>query len=342
MSKLLSVGLVWLGIDVSKYSFYVAIADESATTRGWASLPSAKFDLTPQGMKEFLAWLRECGIAKRRIAGACIEATGRYSAQWVGLTKNRLGPVSTINPARPCAFGKSMGIRDKSDRIDACVIALYGKMHEPKPTHECAAVERQLRDLSRMRHTLSSECQGHKQRLSEAPSPVVRAVLKRMITKLEREIRQVEQAMQKLIDNDERLSKDFNRAKTVKGIGTNTAMVLLAEFGDMRRYNRDELVALAGLYPRDFTSGVSVHKRSKLAKAGKAPVRAALYMCAMSAIQADGHTKNFATRLKKNHKEPMQVLAAVMRKLLMIVHAVIVSETDYDPNYNHGVQSKAA
>jgi transposase len=341
MSKLLAVGLVWLGIDVSKYSFFVAIADESATTRGWVLLPAAKFDLSPQGMKEFLAWLRDRGITKPRIAGACIEATGRYSTQWVALTKNRLGPVSTVNPARPRAFGKSMGIRDKSDRVDACVIALYGKMHEPKPTHECSAVERQLRDLSRVRHTLNSECQGHQQRLNEGPSPAVRGVLKRMITMLQREIRQVEQAMQKLIDNDERLSKDLKRAMTVKGIGTTTATVLLAEFGDLRRYNRDEVVALAGLYPRDFTSGVSVHKKSRLAKAGKAPVRATLYMCAMSAIQADAHLKRFAARLKTNHKEPMQVLAAVMRKLLMTVRAVIVTETDYDPNYHTGVQSQA-
>ncbi len=343
MSKLILAGMMWIGIDVSKYTFFAAIADESAKTRDWCSLPVREFTLTAEGMKDFFAWLRELGITKRRIAGVCIEATGRYSEQWSALAKRRVGAVSIVNPACPRHFAQSIGIRDKSDRVDACVMALYGKAHEPRPTHEDSKLQRQLRDLARARHTFETQCQAHTQRVAECTSsPEVRASLKRLIAGLQREIRRIDESMQKLIASEERMANDLKRATTVTGIGTKTAMLILAEFGDLRCYNRDQLVALAGLYPREFTSGVSVRKRSRLAKAGKASVRAALYMCAMSAIQADPHIKTFASRLETNGKEPMQIIVAVMRKLLMTVRAVVVSETDYDPNFQHGVQFKAA
>ena len=336
------MGMVWVGVDVSKYAFYAALADEMAKPRDWASLPTCEFDLSVEGMKAFVRWLREHGVLKRRIAGVCIEATGRYSEHFVLLAKNRLGAISTVNPARPRAFAQSAGIRDKSDRVDACMIALYGKLHEPRATQERSALQRQVRDLSRMRQTFENQYQAHAQRLAESSSPEVRASLKRIMAGLQRESQRLDERMETLIGSDEQLSKDFNRAKSVKGIGPRTAIVIIAEYGDLRGYNRDEIVALAGLYPRDFTSGVSVHKKSKLAKAGKAPVRAALYMCAMSAIRVDGPMRDFARRLEAHNKQPMEIIGAVMRKLLVTVRAVVVTETDYDPNYQNRVPSQMA
>jgi transposase len=113
---------------------------------------------------------------------------------------------------------------------------------------------------------------------------------------------------------------------------------LVAEFGDLRTYNRDEIVALAGVYGREFNSGKSVHKQTRMVKTNKTQVRSALYMCAMSGIRSNPHLQKFAQRLKKNGKKPMQVLGAVMRKLLLFAHAVVVTEKDYDPNYAMALQ----
>jgi transposase len=220
---------------------------------------------------------------------------------------------------------------------------LYAKATQPKPAPVDSASVRELRELCRLRNALEAQRQANQQRLADGPcSALVRAALKRSMTAQRREIQQLDKAMYELIRNDATMYKDFKRAKTIKGIGPRSATVILAEFGDLRRYNRDQLVALAGLYPREYTSGTSVRKRPRLAKAGKAPVRAALYMAAMSAIQADLNHRRFAQRLKENGKNPMQILGAVMRKLLMLVHAVVVSETDYDPNYQMRVQSQTA
>lgn len=333
----------WIGIDVAKHTFQAAVADQTAIPRQWASLPTAQFEHSAKGVGQFVRWLRDMGWTKRNVAGICIEATGRYTQQWVELLRRPLAPVCVVNPARPKAYGQSLGIRDKSDRVDACVIALYAKATQPDPTPADSCVQRELRELSRLHRALEKQCQANQRRLDDGPSSAfTRATLKKTIVALLRQIRRVEQAMERVIRNDENLSKDFKRAKTVKGIGAKTATLILAEFGDLRQYNRDEVVALAGLFPREYTSGTSVHKKSRLAKAGKASVRAALYMCAMSAIQANANLRQFAKRLEENRKEPMQVIAAVMRKLLLLVRAVVVSETDYDPNYANKLQSQPA
>lgn len=333
----------WIGIDVAKNTFYSAVADQTAVTRQWASLPSAQFEHSAQGVRHFLRWLRGSGWTKRNIAGVCIEATGRYTYQWMELLKERLGPVCVVNPARPKAYAQSLGIRDKSDRVDACVIALYAKATQPEPTPATPPSQRELRELSRLHNALQKQCQANQQRLGDGPSSAFACTtLKKAIAALQRQMRQLEHAMERVIRADETLSKDFKRAQTVKGIGTKTATLILAEFRNLRCYNRDELVALAGLYPREYNSGTSVHKKSRLAKAGKASVRASLYMCAMSAIQADPHLARFALRLEKNGKEPMQAIVAVMRKLLLLVRAVVVSEKDYDPDYANKLQSQMA
>jgi transposase len=334
---------VWIGIDVGKKTFYGAVADQAATPRQWASLPVAAFEHSAPGVDRFVRWVGELGWGAEDLAGVCIEATGRYSHQWIALLQERLAPVSIVNPARPKAYAQSLGIRDKSDRVDACVIALFAKATQPIPRQADSPTQRELRELSRLRQALASQCQANKQRLADGPSSsLVRGTLKKTIAALQRQIDRLEGNMETLLRNDEALQRDFERAKTVKGIGPKTAAIILAEFGDLREYTRGELTALAGLYPREYTSGTSVRKQSRLAKAGKPSVRAALYMCAMSAIRANPNLSRFAQRLKEHGKVPMQILAAVMRKLLLLVRAVIVTETDYDPSHQKGVPLQTA
>lgn len=332
---------VFVGIDVGKTIFHAAVADGAAVPREWASLPNAEFEHSLPGVTAFLAWLGGLGYTRDHVAGVCLEATGRYGIRWAQALQDRLAPVCLVNPARPKAYGVSVGIRDKTDRVDACVLALFAKATRPRPTRPDSPAQVELRELSRLHHAIEQQCHANRQRLADGPaSAFVQATLKKTIAALERQMKRIEQALNKLIGQDETLGADCKRAQSVPGIGAKTATLLLAEFGNLREYNRDELVALAGLYPRQYTSGTSVHKRPRLAKAGKARVRAALYMCAMSAMRANRAVGTFVQRLKDRGKRPMQILGAVMRKLLLLVHAVVVSDTDYDPDYPQQVQSK--
>ena len=83
-----------------------------------------------------------------------------------------------------------------------------------------------------------------------------------------------------------------------------------------------------------------MYKAPRIAKAGKSNVRAVLYMTAMSALRCNPHIKQIGKCLKDNGKKPMQIIIAAMRKLLLIAHALVASNTFYDPE--HGSHSNAA
>lgn len=328
---------VWLGIDIAKETFHAALADAETMARNWNKLPHADFPHSAEGLKLLAQWVnKQDGI----IDGVCMEATGRLSQQWMELAQDTFGPVSMINPAYGVAFGKSLGIRDKTDRVDACILALYGRQNQPAPVRPLSAEHQQLRELSRALQAVQAQYQANQQRLKDGPpSKTVQAMFTRIQKSLSREITYLRQAMKELISKTSSLNQDVDRITTIKGIGVISATILVAEFGDLRTYNRDEIVALAGLYPREYSSGKSVFKKSRLIKTSKTGVRSTLYMCAMSALRSNPHIKIFAQRLAKNHKKPMQILGAVMRKLLLLAHAVVVSENDYDPHYDNAVQS---
>jgi len=324
----------WVGCDMAKATFWAAVSDLRQGVQGWTELPSKCFENTPAGIDAFVAWLGEQGVDAQSVAGVCLESTGRLSTRWAAGLDERLGPVSIINPALPESYRKSLGIRDKNDRVDACVLALFAKATAPEPTVFRSPARQQLCELYRLREALDAQCKANEQRLADGPSSsFVRATLTKTIRSLKRQVKQVEKAMDELVANDRELREDAARIETIVGVGRKTAWVILSEFGDLRQYKRNELVALAGLFPKGTTSGTSVHKKARLAKGGGSRVRKALYMCAMSARQHNPHLRRFAQRLEANGKEPMEAIGAVMRKLLLIIRALIVSERDYDPQW---------
>ena len=124
----------WLGVDLSKETFHAAIASLDSLPSAWASLPNAEFENSPAGVDALCSWITQQGLSIQSLLGICVEATGRYAWTFVAQLDGRLAPVSIVNPARPVAFAKSMGLRDKTDHVDACILALYGVAHKPHPT----------------------------------------------------------------------------------------------------------------------------------------------------------------------------------------------------------------
>ena len=293
-------------------------------------------------MAAFVAWAKGLGIGKEEVAGICLESTGRYSLQWTLLLDKRLGSVSIVNPAAPKAFGRSLGIRDKRDWVDACVCAMFGRMKRPTPTTFRSPKRQELCEQFRHYLRLNSDRMAYEQRLNDGPnSTSVCDSHRNMIETLESEIEKIEAAMAQTVKADPELKQDAKQAATVKGIGPKSVRVILGEFGDLRQYKRNAIVALAGLFPKEFSSGTGVHKKPRLAKGGGGRVRKVLYISAMSA-KRNQHIKEFAARLEKNGKTPMQILGAIMCKLLLIVCRVIISGEAYDPEYGNPVHCAAA
>lgn len=323
----------WIGVDLSKDDFWVALASGGDAVVDWAQLSACSFAFSEQGMQEFVTWVGK-RVSSDELEGICIESTGRLGWQWMALLGDALVGVSMENPARTKAFGDSMGLRDKTDRIDACVLALYGVAMHPKiktiPSHTLM----ELRECNRLFSSLSQDRQAYAKRLKDGPMcRVVCRELKRTIAVLENRMMKIQGYMDELIANDEQLNDDVGRITSIKGVGKRSAYVMLAELGDIRSYTRNELVSFAGLYPRTYQSGTSVRKKPRLAKKGGGRIRKVLYLCAMSARVHNPQMKRFYERLRKNGKAPMSALGAVMRKLLLIVRSLLIHNTNYDPEF---------
>lgn len=325
---------IWIGVDLAKETFHIAVATGEDSPEHWDKLSNESFEHSSQGLAACVSWLKKQGILSSDLEGVCVESTGRLAMNWAKLTRRRLGPVSIVNPARTNAFGKSLGIRDKSDSIEARVLAIYGKIMRPEPIILRTEAENELCELSRLYDALEQQYRANQNRLGDGPSSSkVKQILRKSIQSAAKQMQDIEESMDKLIKSNVHMTKDAKLMQTIKGVGLKTVRVVMAEFGDLRNYGRNELSALAGTYPKGFTSGTSVFKKPRLAKGGKGNVRRRLYMCAMSAVRYNPHMRKFAKQLKSNGKVPMEVLCAVMRKLLLIMRAIVISGIEYDPTF---------
>lgn len=323
---------VWIGVDLAKSSFHAAIAPDDARAEDWARLNQQAFDHTQSGVDALCAWIASRGVGAEDIAGVCVEATGRLSWTFVELLNDRLGPVSIVNPARPVQFAKSVGLRDKTDRTDACVLALFGLALRPTPRPLPTGPQRQLRELARFYARNRRELTATENQLREPiASAFVRRRLQARRRQLLKELEAIEREMDTLLDADAKLATDAELIQTIPGVARKTTRTVLAYLGDLSQYTRAEITACNGIYPRQYASGTSVYKRPRLAKAGGARVRAALYMAALSVRRYCPHMRAFAERLRSRGLSNKAVLCAVMRKLLLLMRALVVNQTPYQP-----------
>ena len=325
---------IWIGVDLAKVSFHAAVASVDAHPTDWARLPNREFEHSAKGVDALCAWVERLGYGNGQIAGLCVEATGRLGWGFAELLKDRLGPVSIVNPARPVQFARSVGLREKTDRSDACVLALFGVALRPMPRPLPSERQHQLRELAGLYAGTRRDLTAVSNQLKEPiRCPFVRRRLKLKGRRLTQDLKAIEGEMDALLSEQPQSTEDARRMQTIPGVGPKTARMLLAHLGDLRQYPRAELTARAGLYPRQYQSGTSVHKRPRLAKGGGQAIRTALYMAALSARRFCPHLRSFAEGLKQKGLSNMAILGAVMRKLLLLIRTLIVSAVDYNPKH---------
>jgi transposase len=121
---------------------------------------------------------------------------------------------------------------------------------------------------------------------------------------------------------------------SIPGIGQLTAAKLLGEIRDVGSFeDARQLAAYAGVTPRNFLSGTSIHKKARISKMGNANLRKILYMPAISAKRFNPIVRAFCQRLLDAGLRPMQVIAAAMRKLLHLIFGILKSGKPFDPDF---------
>lgn len=151
---------------------------------------------------------------------------------------------------------------------------------------------------------------------------------------LEQAIKQTKQLIENHFDDHPNLKTQRDLLTTIPGIGEQSASLLLAEMGNVQAYkNARQVAAHAGLTPVERSSGSSVHGKPRLSRMGNARLRHALYWPAIVAMRHNPLLKVFSERLGDRGKAKMQVIGAVMRKLLHQVFGILKSQKPFDPNF---------
>jgi transposase len=320
--------MFYLGIDVSKDTLDVHLLSQQDSA-------DATFANDKAGWRSLHNWLQK----RRRTTAVhvCLEATGRYGEGVTAFLYERDYAISVVNPARIKAYAGSRLARNKTDRLDAALIADFCRAQaadlplwtppDPAQRHLQVLV-RQLEDLDKMRQQERNRLQsGH-------TAPNVMQRIRDHIAFLDAQIADVKQEIQQHIDQHPDLKRQRDLIASIQGIAHLTAAKLLAEIPNIQAFaTPQELVAFAGLNPRQRRSGTSVHGKTRISKVGCAAIRAALYMPAVSAKNTNPLMQPLVLRLEQRGHCNMSIVVAVMRKLLHLVFGILKSGQPFDPHF---------
>jgi len=302
----------FVGIDVSGEFLDVCVLSTEEYRR---------FLNAPEGIDELTAFLTE-----NRPKLVVLEATGGLETAVAAQMGSMGFPVAVVNPRHVRDFAKAVGQLAKTDRIDALILAKFAKAVRPSVQALKDEQSQALADLVGRRRQLVGMVASEKNRLLRARPSVVKDI-RSHIAWLEKRIRQIDGDLQTAIKSTPIWRERDKLLQSVPGVGDGCARTLIAALPELGRVDNREIAALAGVAPLNCDSGKMRGRRSVWG--GRAAVRAMLYMAAISAIRHNPLIRDFAERLRARGKKPKVVIVACMRKLLVILNAMIRTGTPW-------------
>jgi transposase len=260
-------------------------------------------------------------LATHPVRLVVIEATGRYHRRLaVDLMLAGLA-VAVVNPRHAREFARARGKLAKTDAIDARLLADFARTMNPRPSEQPSQKQPLLLNLIARRRQVTQMLAAEKMRLHDADDKITRAMINKVLRVLDQQREDLDRQIAKLIESDDDWKNKRDLLTSVPGVGGTTASQLIAEMPELGKLNREQIAALAGLAPINRDSGSMRGKRTTWG--GRASVRCALYMAALSARRCNGTIKTFADRLAAAGKPFKVIMTAAMRKLLTILNVLI-------------------
>jgi len=258
-----------------------------------------------------------------------MEATGGYET----IVASALGaahlPLTVVNPRQIRAFARATGRLAKTDRLDAAAIAHFAEAIRP-PARPIAEPEAQaLGELvARRRQVIEMMVAERNRRRTATQRRVLRAI-DRHLELLQAELSELEGDIDGAIRNSPAWQADADLLTSVPGIGKATLRTLIAELPELGRLTRRKIAALVGLAPINRDSGTMRGRRT--IAGGRSAVRAALFMPAMVASKKNPLIAPYYKKLRAAGKTAKQALTACMRKLLVILNAILRDRKPWQP-----------
>jgi transposase len=297
----------WVGIDVAKAHWDVAIDGNKSVVR---------YSSDDDGRRQLLAVVTHLPGAH-----VCVEATGGYERTLVAALRAAGVPVSVVNPRQIRDFARAAGQLAKTDAIDARVIARYGALLQPAVGENPGEHQEKLRALRTRRQQVSEALVAEKNRLGTAADRDARRSIEEAIEFYRRQLRALDDQLAQLMEADPELLQRRDLLTSVPGVGATTAAALTAELPELGRLNRRQAARLVGLAPINRDSGTLRGKR--LIGGGRVQVRRGLYMATLVATKHNPVIRVFYHSLLQRGKAKMTALTACMRKLLLILNAIV-------------------
>jgi len=271
-----------------------------------------------------------------------MEATGGLETLLYSSLVSADLPAVVVNPRQVRDFAKALGKLAKTDAIDAWVLARFGALMRPEIRPIKDEQTRELASLVARRRQLLGMRTAEKTRLRQTADKWTKKDIKSLIKVFDKRISKLEKEISNNVKNTPGWKEKDKIITSVPGAGPNLSSYLLANLPELGRLNRREIATLVGVAPLNRDSGK--FRGTRMVWGGRAQVRAALYMSALSASKYNPSIKLFYKRLIEKGKKPKVALTACMRmrKLLTIINTMVKNNTTWDQNYslnldfNHG------
>ena len=298
---------VFVGIDIAKDRLDVHLLPKGEHT-------AVKNDA--EGIASFITLLQE-----EEPTIIVMEASGGYEVT-VAAELGAAGlPVAIVNPRQVRDFARAIGKLAKTDAIDAYVLARFAETIKPEPKPLPTEDEKQIKELVTRRKQLVDLRASEKNRFHRARSTRVRQSIQTVIATLDQEIQDIDKNIDDIIKRSPLWRDKEDLLKTFKGLGPATVKTLVAKLPELGEVGRQPISCLVGIAPLNKDSGKTRGKR--MISGGRAEVRSALYMVAISAIRCNPIIKPFYQRLIKAGKPFKVAIVACMRKILVILNAML-------------------
>lgn len=313
MSMNESTAIIHIGIDVAKDSLEI----DPVNLGGLPRVAN-----TRQGLGILLKALARLARtrADSQVRIVC-EATGGYERLLLDSLHQAGIGVSLIQPARVRAFAVAEGISAKTDAIDAALLTLLGKKIRPPATPPPTPLQRELSDLMTRRNQFTDLLVMEKNRAGAVTHPSVRKLAEATLKHLTGQIAKIDVLIAGLMAREAEFAGKVERLRKLEGVGTHTAVAVLAAIPELGTLGRAQAASLAGLAPRNRDSGKKQGRRT--IGGGRAAARRALYMAALTAARMNPKLQALFKRLVAAGKAKKLALTAVMRQLLVVMNSLL-------------------
>ena len=323
-----------VGIDVDKNTFKTCLMVQSDKKK---VLSSRTFKNVLSGFTGLFEWIEK--RCKGQQVSYVMEATGVYHEYLAYFLHNKRQDIHIVLPLKSKRYMQSLGIRSKTDPIDARGLAMMGLEQDLEQWIPASKHLLELRSLTRQIELLQIHCTAFKnQRESAKHSEVMhQSVLKsleKMITEVEKQIEKLVKQVEKLIFKDPILYRKYEQLTSIKGVGLMTFAVVIAETNGFLLFkNQRQLVCYAGYDVVENQSGKRVGK-TKISKKGNTHIRRILHLASWSTVryQVEPFYSLFH-RVFERSTMKMTGYVSVQRKLLVMMYTLWKKDEKFDPNY---------